>query len=130
MLFGLRCGSPSRTLIVLYLLSAGCVLLFTVVGTAPLALGLSLAAGFAFGPVWPMLLGTGTANFPDSSGTASGIMMAFSGLGGTVASVLLGWIADRTDVRMSMLALGVLSLLGAGSCMAGIRILSGRRTGR
>ena len=126
LLFGLSGRKPGRTVVALYLASGVSVLLAALCRSTGPAVVLCAVAGVSFGPIWPILIGSGTRNFPECSGTASGILMSFSGFGGAVAPTLLGWVADRMQARASMFLLGALGLIGAAACILSMHFLERR----
>lgn len=65
--------------------------------------------GFVCGPVWPTLMGVAAEEYPESTGTVTGVLMAAGGFGGAAVPVLLGWCSEMFGTRGSYLMLAVLS---------------------
>ena len=111
-IFGIIKMSARRIVVLFFFLSAVALLLFAISSYAACTLIISSAVGFCYGPIWPVLIGIGTSMSQNNSGTASSIMMAFSGLGGGLSSFLLGLVADLTSMRYAILSLVFISLGG------------------
>jgi FHS family glucose/mannose:H+ symporter-like MFS transporter len=65
-----------------------------------------LAYGLGGAPVFPMLMATGTAAFPDRPGAVSGALFASVSLGGMVFPIVLGAVAAAVGIRLSYLLVG------------------------
>lgn len=50
--------------------------------------------GFAFGPIWPMIMTMGTKSSPEMTGLVSSLLMAAGGLGGALLPVMMGACTD------------------------------------
>ncbi len=118
LVFGILKANPTRVLMVMFGVSAALLLGLALCSNAYLAVALSAAAGMAYGPVWPMLVGAATGNFPAQSGLAASLMMASSGLGGSFSPMLLGFLADEFNFRISMGTLVFFSLAAMIFCIA------------
>lgn len=60
-------------------------------------LGIALI-GFAFGPIWPMIMAMGTKSLPEMTGLVSSLLMAAGGLGGALLPVMMGACADNAGL--------------------------------
>lgn len=69
------------------------ILMLTVHNAAVTFIGVAII-GFAFGPIWPMIMALGTKSFPDITGLVSSLLMAAGGLGGALLPVLMGACSD------------------------------------
>ena len=78
-----------------------------------LALLLFIMAGIFIGPIWPVIVATGTKTFPNDSGTVASILMAGSGGGASLFPYLLGLFADAFGFRYSFGFLALISLLAS-----------------
>lgn len=58
--------------------------------------------GLAFGAVWPILVGGVVKRFPHMAGTATGTIVAASGVGVTLGPFLLGHLAQGGSVKVAM----------------------------
>ncbi len=117
LVFGMLKANPTRVLIIMFGVSAALLLGLALCSNAYLAVALSAAAGMAYGPVWPMLVGSATGNFPAQSGLAASLMMAASGLGGSFSPMLLGFLADAFSFRVSVGALVFFSVAAMLFCV-------------
>lgn len=86
-------------------------------GSAPITVGALLLLGFAFGPVFPTMVGLATRTFPEAPGSAGSFVMSM----GTVGGMLLPWVqgllmagaGPRASVALIAAgALGMLALQG------------------
>jgi fucose permease len=78
-----------------------------------LALSLFTTAGFLIGPIWPIIIATGTKTFPNYSGTVASILMAGGGGGASLFPYLFGLFANTLGFRFSFGFLALISLLAA-----------------
>jgi MFS family permease len=67
-----------------------------------------LAYGLGGAPVFPMLMASGTAAFPDRPGAVSGVLFASVSLGGMVFPIVLGAVAAAVGIRLSYLLVGLI----------------------
>jgi fucose permease len=124
---GLLCG---RLLLVLRqpaqgapLLAAGGVLAATIVcsqsqlALAPLPLT-ALAAGFALGPVYPVMIGLSAQRFPHALGVSLGLVAGAGAAGGFCVPWLIGVIADHSSVATAIGVLGAHALVVSGAALA------------
>jgi fucose permease len=80
-----------------------------------------ISLGAAMGPVWPMIVGIGTSSYPGISGMAASILMVGSGMGGALAPVLIGAVAEASGLYAGFSLLALISLGGLF-----LMVLSGR----
>jgi fucose permease len=110
--FTLPSGREANLILALGLLCV-VVLLGMVFSRGPtLAMGLVLAAGFVFGPIFPTILAILLGHVtPATHGRAVGLLFAISGVGWTVIPMLIGAYARRTSVQRSF-SLAVVTAVG------------------
>ncbi len=126
LVFGLMRFSPRQALLLSFGASAALIALLAVLRLPLLSLIACGLIGFAFGPVWPLLMDLAAKQYPYSSGSAIGLMSAGCGLGGIAFPAVMGFLADHTDLRLSFLLLS-LTALAAGSLCLAIAIREKRR---
>lgn len=80
---------------------------------AYLSLGISLALGFACGPLWPSLVALGTQQAPEHSGAVAGMMSSFGSVGSVVAPVLMGTVSDNLGIRWGFCMMAVFAATAA-----------------
>jgi MFS transporter, FHS family, glucose/mannose:H+ symporter len=114
--FGLPAGSEAAVILVAALVGAA-ILSGVVFGHGPRLSGACVvAAGLAFGPVFPTLMAILLSNCePATHGRAVGLFFALGGLGWTTIPVLIGACARRASVQK---AFGI--AVGAAIGLAGI----------
>ncbi|MEN6339435.1 MAG: MFS transporter [Clostridiaceae bacterium] len=106
-LFGVLPLSPQKTLPLCLGISSVLFLALALSGSAALSLAACALIGFAFGPVWPMLMNRAARAFPQSSGGAIGLMSAGCGIGGALFPFLMGLVSDTLSLPA---AFGMLAL--------------------
>jgi fucose permease len=75
-------------------------------------LGTFVMLGAMMGPVWPMIVGIGTSSYRKTSGTIASILTAAGGLGGALAPVLIGAVAEQTGMNGGFCFLAAISISG------------------
>ena len=120
--FGVLPLAPEKTL-------AGCLfastLLFTALAllrTAIPAFAVCALIGFAFGPVWSLLMDFAARQHPGSSGAAMGLMSAGCGVGGAVFPALMGLISEYADLRAAFGLLAAAALIAGALSLAAVRL--------
>jgi len=121
--FGIVNADPKKLLMVFFGIAAIALVFLAVSGSAPMALALCIIVGFLYGPIWPMLVALAAKKFTASSGTATSIMMVGGGAGGALIPVLMGLVADNSNLRWSVGLLVALCVV-AFICLA---VFNGRR---
>lgn len=118
LLCGLSPLSPRRTLLVGFGASALLFTLFAALRAPYLTLLTCALLGFAFGPLWSLLMDAAAKRFPARTGGAIGLMSAGCGLGGVAFPALMGLVADTMRLRSAFLLLAAAALLAGGLCYA------------
>jgi len=92
----------------------GGIAILAAVGLAsgPLRIGLFLAAGFAFGPVYPMIMAVAGSLFPHRAAAVAGIVTSAGVVGSVSYPPLMGLIAGFAGLGAGMLGAAILILLG------------------
>lgn len=85
--------------------------ILAVSGLPYLSLVLCGLIGFAFGPVWSLLVDLAAKEFPQHTGSAIGLMSAGCGLGGMVFPSLMGFLSGRLDIRFAFAMLSATALV-------------------
>lgn len=101
---GLR---PTKTLIVYHLLLATATMWLALSSHAAFGIALSALIGWSIGPLWSTLLASAAREFPNQSGTATGLLGTANGIGGMVYPVAVGFLADFFNVRAGFLMLAI-----------------------
>jgi fucose permease len=96
---------------------AGGIVVLAAVGLAsgPLRIGLFLAAGFAFGPVYPMIMAVAGSLFPHRAAAVAGIVTSAGVVGSVSYPPLMGLIAGYAGLGAGMLGAATLILLGGAT---------------
>ena len=106
---------------------AGGIAILAAVGLAsgPIRIGLFLAAGFAFGPVYPMIMSVAGSLFPHRAAAVAGIVATMGVVGSITYPPLVGLIAGVAGLGAGMLGSALLI-----ACSGGTVIVAGRLAGR
>jgi fucose permease len=100
------------------------ILVAVAVPYGPIRIALFLAAGFAFGPVYPMILAIAGSLFPHRAAAVAGIVAA-AGVGGSITyPALMGLIAGVAGLGAGMIGAALLVFASGGAV-----ILAGRVAG-
>ncbi|HWR23748.1 MAG TPA: MFS transporter [Feifaniaceae bacterium] len=102
--------SPQKTLLIGFGASFVLFSVLAVSGSPYLSLVLCGLIGFAFGPIWSLLVDLAAKEFPQHTGGAIGLMSAGCGLGGMVFPSLMGFLSDRSDIRFAFIMLSATAL--------------------
>ena len=99
---------------------AGGIAVLAAVGLAsgPLRIGLFLAAGFAFGPVYPMIMAVAGSLFPHRAAAVAGIVTSAGVVGSVSYPPLMGLIAGYAGLGAGMIGSAILILLGGATVAA------------
>lgn len=96
-----------------------------VVAVASPSIELSIAAfavtGFAFGPVFPMIIAIGGDLYPDRVATTAGTLTAVAILGATFYPPLVGLMSASVGIGAGILGAGALSIVCAAAVMMAAR---------
>ena len=96
---------------------AGGMAILAAVGLAsgPARIGLFLAAGFAFGPVYPMIMAVAGSLFPHRSTAVAGIVASAGVVGSITYPPLMGLIAGFAGLGAGMVGAAFLILFSGGT---------------
>ena len=89
------------------------------VGLSILLFGL---VGFAFGPVFPMIVAIGGERFPERSAAVGGFLTGAAVVGAVVYPPVMGFLSVNVGLATAMLGTGVLSLACTGALLAARRL--------
>ncbi len=92
--------------------------------TGPVRIVLFLAAGFAFGPVYPMIMSVAGSLFPHRAAAVAGIVTSAGVVGSITYPPLMGLIASVVGLGAGMLGAALLILACGGTV-----VLAGRLAG-
>ena len=101
------------------------ILVAVAVGWGPARIALFLAAGFAFGPVYPMIMAVAGALFPHRAAAVAGVLTAAGVVGSVTYPALMGLIAGVAGLAAGMLGAAALIVASGGAVIA-----AGRLAGR
>ena len=90
-----------------------------VVGVSIVLFGL---VGFAFGPVFPMIVAIGGERFPERSAAVGGFLTGAAVVGAVLYPPVMGFLSVNVGLATAMLGTGVLSLACTGSLLAARRL--------
>ena len=93
--------------------------------TIPIAIACFALAGFAAGPVYPMIVAIGGALYPGRSSTVSGVLVSAAMVGSIVYPPLMGVLSEAVGLRVGMLGAGLAMLVSAASILVASRLASG-----
>ena len=83
------------------------------------AIGMVIAAGVAFGPIFPTIMGVLMGHFPKSvHGRAVGLLFAIGGIGTATIPAAMGAYAKRTSVQR-----GFLIAVGAAAALSAVALI-------
>jgi fucose permease len=96
---------------------AGGIAILAAVGLAsgPVRIGLFLAAGFAFGPVYPMIMAVAGSLFPHRAAAVAGIVTSAGVAGSITYPPLMGVIAGFAGLGAGMIGVAALILFSGGT---------------
>jgi len=106
---------------------AGVALVAAVVSPSiEIAIGAIVVAGFAMGPVYPLIIAIGGELYRDRASTTAGTLAAIAVVGGTTYPPLVGVMSASIGIGGGMLGAALLSILSAVAILAAARVA--RRT--
>jgi MFS family permease len=118
LVFGVLRVKPERLLIFVLGASALLFLALSLANASIPAFIICALIGFAFGPVWSILMSLAAARNPSASGGTIGLMSAGCGLGGAVFPALMGLISDSFNLRAAFLLLALTAAIAAALSLA------------
>lgn len=92
------------------------------VPSLPLAVACFAVAGFAAGPVFPMILAIGGTLYPGRASTVSSVLTSAAIVGSLVYPPLMGVVSDAAGLWVSMLGAGLFAFASAAAIYAGARV--------
>ena len=78
--------------------------------------------GFAFGPVFPMIVAIAGERFPERSAAVGGFMTGAAVVGAVLYPPIMGFLSVNVGLAAAMLGAGVLSLACAVSLLVARRL--------
>jgi FHS family glucose/mannose:H+ symporter-like MFS transporter len=100
--------------------TASCALIGAVlVPVLPVSIALFGVVGFAFGPIFPMIVAIGGEQFPERSAAVAGLLTGSAVVGGVVYPPIMGPISDTVGLPVAMFGTAVLGFVCAGCLLAG-----------
>lgn len=120
--FGVLPLAPQKALASCLFLSAALFVALALLRAAIPALAVCALIGFAFGPVWSLLMDFAARRHPGASGAAMGLMSAGCGLGGAIFPALMGVISEYADLRAAFGLLAAAALAAGVLSAAAVRI--------
>jgi len=86
------------------------------------SIGLFALVGFAFGPVFPMIVAIGGERFPERSAAVGGFLTGAAVFGAVLYPPIMGFMSVNIGLTVAMLGTGVLSLACTVSLLAARRL--------
>ncbi len=93
------------------------------VPSLPLSIALFAVVGFAFGPIFPMIIAIGGERYPARAAAISGTLVGLAVVGGIVYPPAMGFISVGFGLPVAMLGAAVLT----GACAVALLIVTPRR---
>ena len=84
----------------------------------PVSIGLFVLSGFAFGPVFPMIVTIGGALYPHRLAAVTGGLTGSAVVGGIIYPPVMGFISDGAGIGVAMLGAGLLAFACAAALVA------------
>ena len=108
---------------------AGGIAILAAVGLASgfIRIGLFLAAGFAFGPVYPMILSVAGSLFPHRAAAVAGIVTSTGVIGSISYPPLVGLVAGMAGLGAGMLGAALLIIASGATVVVAGRLVRGPR---
>lgn len=102
------------------------ILAAVALASGPVRIGLFLAAGFAFGPVFPMIMSVAGSLFPHRAAAVAGIVTSTGVVGSITYPPLVGLVAGVAGLGAGMLGAALLILSSGGTVVVAGRLARGR----
>jgi fucose permease len=103
------------------------ILAAVALASGPLRIGLFLAAGFAFGPVYPMIMSVAGSLFPHRAAAVAGIVTSTGVVGSITYPPLVGLVAGVAGLGAGMLGAALLIISSGGTVVVAGRLARGPR---
>ena len=94
------------------------ILLAVAVPSVPLSIAFFTLAGFASGPVYPMIIAIGGERFPARAAAVSGFLGAAAVFGSVVYPPVMGFLSITVGLAAAMIGTAVLGFASAGALLA------------
>jgi fucose permease len=85
------------------------------VPSLPISMALFALAGFASGPVFPMIIAIGGERYPDRSAAVSGFLTGAAVIGSTTYPPIMGFLSVSVGLTVAMVGNVILGLACAGA---------------
>lgn len=106
--------SSKKTVFAGFLASFVLFCVLAVSGAPYLSLAICALIGFAFGPIWSLLVDIAAKEFPQHTGSVIGLVSSGCGLGGIIFTSLMGLLSDNFGIRTAFFLLPVIAI---AACM-------------
>jgi fucose permease len=100
-------------------ISALAVLASLAVPGVGLAIVCFAVAGFAAGPVYPMIMAIGGSRYPDRTNVVASVLATAGIIGSLVYPPLMGLVSETAGLTLAMAGAGIIGLASAGSIVLG-----------
>ncbi len=100
-------------------LSAAALVGAVLVPWLPVSIGLFALVGFAFGPIFPMIIALGGERYPERSAAISGLLVGLAVVGGIVYPPAMGFISVSFGLAVAMLGAAALT----GVCVVALLLV-------
>jgi fucose permease len=84
-------------------------------------------AGFAAGPVYPMIMAIGGSRYPDRTNVVASVLATAGIIGSLVYPPLMGALSATAGLAVAMAGAGLIGLVSAGAIVLGARLADSRR---
>jgi fucose permease len=98
------------------------IVLAVVVPSVGVSIALFAVVGFAFGPVFPMIIALGGERFPERSAAVGGFLTGAAVVGAVIYPPVMGFLSVNIGLVAAMLGTGVIGLACAGSLLIARRV--------
>ena len=128
LIFSVRMKNLRNLLMIHYGATAALFAVLTFSASPYLCLALCGLIGFAYGPIWSALVALATRQFPQQSGSVSGLMMSAGAIGNTATPVLMGVISGWFSIRAGFLLMTIFAIGGAALAIISKKYKDSRKT--
>jgi fucose permease len=105
----------TRFAIVSMLAASAALVLAVLVPALPIAIALFALVGFAFGPVYPLIMAIAGERFPGRAAAVSGFLAGTSVVGSIIYPPVVGFLSVTVGLVVAMLGMAVLGFACAGA---------------
>jgi fucose permease len=95
--------------------------------SVPLAVAAFAVAGFAAGPVYPMIMAIGGTLYPGRASTVSSVLASAAIVGSVVYPPLMGVVSEAAGLWVSMLGAALFAFASAATILVAARLARGRQ---